>query len=273
VDLLAQHEKLVDRLDWEGVSRLILYQEPSMIGWSLGEIIVHGRNLAYGLVGEVLDEEDLLYTRRINAILAAVSLGKNTPTEIASYLYSHGYIPSQSPTHLPRYIDAAIDAGLLERIPVYGTRRRTVQRHVSPLTDLSFYLDARHAARDIPYTRDQLLDKARERIPFLFEVFVERALSQLCSLRPVKILRPNEIDIALVDRKGNLVIAGEVKMKEELQPRELARIKSRLLQANARYHVLVSLAEDPEAPAPVEHIPVNRLAQHAGRSECPVNTV
>ena len=68
VGLLSPLELLAapwGRLNRGMLEPLVFYQEPSLIGWSLEDIALHGWDLSYSLAGEVMNEEDMVLTSRM----------------------------------------------------------------------------------------------------------------------------------------------------------------------------------------------------------------
>ncbi len=241
VDLISPLELL--RVDWgledpKGlVEHLVFYQEPTLIGLGLGDIVASGMEYARSLVGEVLDEEDHRYTRRFDAILEALAAGRTRLTEISSYLYARGLIEKDSPSLITKYLGIMTAVGLIDRVEVWGGRG-SVYRHHSPLTDLAYYLQARYEFYEVPAPLDYGLRAAQRRIPLLVEVFVERLLSHLYGLKPVKILDP-EVDVALV-RGRRLALVAEVKwVSRSLRRDEVRRIEAKLSSLGAERALLV----------------------------------
>ena len=232
VDLLSPVELLaIDEWDLEGrelVEHLVFYQEPSLVGWPLRAIIEAGRGLAHGLVGEVLEEEDYAYTSRFNAILSALAAGRSKLGEIAGYLYSRGLLPSPQTGLITKYLAIMARIGLLERIPIISSRR-SVYRHASPLTYTIFYLEERYAYGDLPLSWGFLQKALRNIIPLLVERFFERFLAEINGLRPLRILKPYEIDIALAQGR-NIKLVAEVKWTHKLARKEVRRIEAKLAQ-------------------------------------------
>ncbi|ALL00464.1 hypothetical protein Pyrde_0414 [Pyrodictium delaneyi] len=229
VGLISPVELLATDWSLEGkilVEHLVFYQEPVLIGRSIKDIVLSGREFAKSLVGEVLDEEDYTYTRRFDAILEAIAAGRNKLTEIAAYLHARGLLEKPSTSHITKYIDVMLRTGLLERIEVWGKRRRSLYRHVSPLTELVYYLDARYGFYDLPLPWSYIEKAVKTRIPLLVERFMERLLAGLFGYKPVKILEP-EIDIALAEFQRIRLVA-EVKWVEKLTRRELRHIEEKL---------------------------------------------
>ena len=230
VELLAQYEPPATG-PREKAALLTLYQEPTQLGRSLLDTLLSGREYARSLVGEVLEEEDHAYTRRYDAILEALAAGRERPSEIAGYLHSRGLLPAAETGLVTKYLAEMARMGLIERIPVWGKKRRSVYRHASPLTDLVYYLDARYGFYDVPLPEAFVERAAWQRLPLLVERFVERLLAETHGLAPVKILEPEEIDVALALYRRVALVAEVKWVAGRLGQRELRRIEARL----ARY--------------------------------------
>ncbi|MCD6323990.1 MAG: hypothetical protein J7L55_02635 [Desulfurococcales archaeon] len=205
---------------------LTLYREPSMVGKGLMEAVITGRDFVRALLGEVLDEEDIAYTRRFDGVLEAVASGKDRLSEIAAHLHSRGLTPSPSTSHVMKYVNALLKAGLLERVEIWGKRRGSRYRHVSPLTDLIYWLNAKYGFFDIPLTMEFLQKAVKQRIPTLVERFVEALLAEVYGLKPVKILNP-EIDVALI-RFKKIYLVAEVKWKGRVKKEDVRKAESKL---------------------------------------------
>lgn len=219
------------------LERLIFYQEPVLVGRSLREIMLYSGDIARSLAGEVLAEEDYEATLRYHHILEGLSMGKTRISELSSYLYSRGLIPGQSPSYITKYIDAMLKIGLIEKIPVWG-KRKSIYRHLSPLTHTAYYLNAKYGIWDIPVGEDFLYNTGRTTIPNLMEIFVERMLSQDCGLRPVKILQP-EIDIALTRRRKPWLIA-EVKWRDNIRREDLRKTIDKLTNVKSAVKLMIT---------------------------------
>ncbi len=241
VDLLTPLELLntewgVD--DYRGlVERLVFYQEPFLIGLELSDIVASGYEYAKALLGEVLSEEDHAYTERFDAILEAIAAGYTRLSEITSYLYSRGLIEKQSTGLVTKYLQLMTRFGLLDRLEVWGKRRGSIYRHHSPLTDIAYYLHARYDFYEVPASLEYGVRAAKQRLPLLIEVFVERLFSLLRGAKPVKILEP-EIDVALT-RNRRLVAVIEVKWVSRLTGSEVRRIEEKLYSTEAEERILV----------------------------------
>ncbi len=250
----------------EFLELLVFYQEPVLIGRKLVDIVLGGKEIAQSLVGEVLSEEDQVFTERFNAILEAVAAGKTRLSEIASYLYSRGLLPKQSTSLITKYMGIMVKIGLLERIPVWGKKRKHLYRHVSPLISLQYYLHARYEHFDLqlPWS---FLEKAVSQItPLLIEQFIERLLAELWGLKPVKIVEPEEVDIALVEYR-RLKIVGEVKWRNKLSRSEINRIESRLHRYPEAEKILVVPDESIVPETSLKVLDIRKLVELARKPE------
>ncbi len=225
IDLLRHRWTVEPSKEWFEI--LVFYQEPVLLDRKIMDIVIGGKDIAQSLVGEVLSEEDQVAVERFNAILEAVAAGRTRLTEIAGYLHSRGLLPKQTTSLITKYMDIMVKIGLLERIPVWGKKRRHVYRHVSPLTSIQYYLHTRYEHFDIQLPWGFLEKAVSQYLPLLVEQFVERLLAEAWGLKPVKILEPDEIDIGLVEYK-KLRIVGEVKWKSKISRSEIKRIESKL---------------------------------------------
>ncbi len=247
---------------WGDAARLVFYQEPPAIGWGLEDVVESGWDYSKSLVGEILDEEDVAYTGRVDALLEAVAAGKTRLSEIASYLYSRGLLPKPSTGLVTKYILLATRLGLLERIPVWGRRRRSIYRHVSPLTSAAYYLQARYGFYDAAGDTGFGLRVVKGLLPRLVEQFAERFFAELYGLKPVKVLEP-EVDIALVEY-SRLRLVGEVKWRHRITRADVEAAESRLLGLGG-HAVLVVPRRDMVPPTRLEVWDLEEMAAAAAR--------
>jgi len=220
-----------------GVETVLYWQEPVWVGAQLPELVQGAYTFTLSLTSEVLAEEEATYSQRLLAILSAVAAGKSRLAEIASYLYTQGLIPSQSTGHIVKYIGEAVRVGLLERVPIYGAKRRGVYRHASPVTHLALYLQEKYYYYDVPTSPGTGLKLAENITPLQVEHFLERLLSHLYKARPVKILNP-ETDIALA-RGRSLVLAAEVKWRSHPTPAMIRRAEQNLARLPAQERLII----------------------------------
>ncbi|HII61048.1 TPA: ATP-binding protein [Pyrococcus horikoshii] len=176
------------------------------------------------LVGEVFEEEDIAFTSRYSGILEAVADGRNSTSEISSYLFSLGLIEKDNPGLISQYLKNLVETGLLVSRLVFGKRRKAFKyRHASPLIDLAFYMPS----------LNQMLERVRERflrarLPTYMEWFFEELLEKHFGMQPVKIAKPElEVDIALADFK-KIKVVGEVKWKENVGERDIRNTEEKL---------------------------------------------
>jgi len=210
------------------------------------------RDYVPSLTGEIFTEEDRELSQRYFAILEAVAGGKRTSGEISSELFSRGLIEKDSPGAVSQYLEILVNMGLLERVLLYGKRRRGYHyRHLSPVVDFAFYLNSKYGFFETGLPERSFSQHLQEKMPFYMETFFERFLARVHGLQPVKIALPDlEVDIALRKHK-RLTLVGEVKWKSRLTKRELGAVESKLTGIDAERRVLIVpeksiLPRDPE---------------------------
>ncbi len=149
-----------------------------------------------------------------------------------------GLIPKENTGLVSKYIDMLVKAGFLEKMSLFGSKRY-VLRHVSPLTAFGFYVEEKYGFYEglSLWGKEFLLKVFRNRASFLIEQFVERLLSRLWGLKPVKILKP-EVGIALVEYK-RLKVVGEVKWKGRVTREEVREAEEKLSKFDAERKILV----------------------------------
>ena len=234
VDLLAHPW---ENLDKKTVERIFFYQEPTQIGKTLEEIVLNAKYFVPALVGEILEEEDRTHSERFDGILEAVAVGKNTLTEISGYLHSKKIITTQSTSLITPYVKTLIDVGLLERVKLYGAKKRSIYTVSSPLIDLTYYLNGKYGFYDVDLPWDFIQKVLEKKVGFYAERFFERALSRIFGLQTVKIMKP-EIDIALVSF-GKIRIVAEVKWKNRIKKSEVREAEAKLAQTGAERRMLI----------------------------------
>jgi hypothetical protein len=259
---LLSTKKLVEGKDPKTLlERLVFYQEPSVIGWGVEDIIESGWDFSKTLVGEVLDEEDAAYTRRIDALMEAIALGKNRVSEMTSHMYSRRLIGKESTGLVTKYLSQAQWFGLIEKIPVWGRRKGSFYRHVSSLTWLAYYLQGRYGYYDMRGNIGFGVKVAKNLIPFLVEQFVERFLADLYGLKPVKVMEP-EIDIALAEYK-KLKIVAEVKWKKSIDREDVRKAEEKLYKVRAEKRFLILPDKDKAPKTSLETLDTEDLIKNA----------
>ncbi len=250
----------------EELEKIIFYQEPTQVGKELYPILEGSLNFSLSLLSEVLKEEEIAFSRRLEGILRVTSTGVNKPSRITSKLYSKGLIPKENTGLVSKYIDMLVKAGFLERVKIFGSRRY-VLRHVSPLTAFGFYVEEKYGFYEglSLWGKEFLLKVFRNRVSFLVEQFVERLLSELWRLRPVKVMEP-EVDIALVDYK-RLKVVGEVKWKKRVTQKEVREVEEKLSKFNVQRKILIVPEEDiVEGETDLEVWDVEKMSQEASKA-------
>ncbi|WP_240924268.1 ATP-binding protein [Thermococcus sp. 21S7] len=193
-----------------------------------------------GLVGEIFTEEERELTKRYWAILEAVADGKVSTGEIAGELSSRGLMENAFPGAVAPYLETLVGMGLLERLPVSGKRRKVYRyRHVSPLVDFAYYLNAKYGFFETGLPQKTVRRLLEETLPRYVEVFFERLLAQHYGLQPVRIEKPElELDVALVKNRRFYLVA-EVKWKEKLREWDIRKAENKFESAGAEVNLLI----------------------------------
>ena len=219
------------------------------------------------LIGEIFSEEERTYSRTYDAILKAVADGKQISSEISSYLYSLKLIPAEDPSLIHPYLKILENIGLLEKVKIYG-KNKYYYRHVSPVTDYYYYLDAKYGISEREIQPLQARKVLEEKIPHYVEQFMAKLLSKIMELWVEKIVEKDyEIDVALTDFK-KLKIVAEIKLKKELTEKELRKIEEKLEKYACR-KILIVLSEDilPRKPKELEVWDVKKILEYVLKSK------
>ncbi|MGC8932762.1 MAG: ATP-binding protein [Candidatus Methanodesulfokora sp.] len=227
----------------------IFLREPWLIPvWEKAEDLFRAipstaRLVVPSLIGEIFTEEERTYSRIYDGILKAVADGKQVSTEIASQLYSFKLIPAQDPSFIHPYLKILEGIGILEKVKLYG-RNKYYYRHVSPVIDYYYYLDAKYGISEREVQEDQAEKVLAEKIPHYAEQFVARLLSKAMGLWYERIVeRDYEVDVALTDFR-RLVAVVEVKWRETLTESELRSIEEKLMRFPCRKILFVPRKEE-----------------------------
>ncbi|AEC51916.1 hypothetical protein PNA2_1000 [Pyrococcus sp. NA2] len=198
------------------------------------------------LVGEVFEEEDIEFTSRYSGILEAVANGKNSASEISSYLYSLGLIEKDNPGLISQYLRNLVDMGLIVPRLVFGKRKKVFKyRLTSLLVDLAFYLNSKYAFFESGAgVGENVGEILRRRIPIYMEWFFEELLERYFGMQPIKIAKPElEVDIALRDFK-RIKVVGEVKWRESIGEKEIRKAEEKLRRFGEARKMLIVPSKD-----------------------------
>ncbi len=225
------------------------------------------RDYVPSLTGEIFTEEDKELSQRYFAILEAVASGKRTSGEIASELFSRGLIEKNYPGAVSQYLETLVDMGLLERMILYGKRRKGYHyRHVSPVVDFAFYMNSKYGFFETELPGRSLPQHLHEKMPLYMETFFERFLARQYGLQPVKIALPElEVDIALRKHK-HLNLVGEVKWKTRLTKKELKSVEDKLtgLDAERRFLIVPDRSLLPREPEDINVLDWRNFVELSG---------
>ncbi|HDN17849.1 MAG TPA: ATPase [Candidatus Bathyarchaeota archaeon] len=204
----------------------------------IASYLYEGRLIVHALLGEIFREEEKEMTKIYEGILKAVANGKGKSGEIANYLYSLGIVRVASSALLQKYLGILVDIGLLERLKIYG-KNKFRYFHVSPLTHLHYYLEAKYSYTEIETPKSFIRKVVNEQTPRLVEHFIRRFLSRCFGLQQIKIEEKDlEIDIALTEF-GRLKIVGDVNWSHKISRKDMRQIEEKLSKINAERKLLV----------------------------------
>ncbi|BCS92630.1 AAA family ATPase [Metallosphaera javensis (ex Sakai et al. 2022)] len=222
----------------------LLYKDPWVIPFvrDVREVQDRGYQLymvTKGLVGEIFEEEERQLTTLYEAILMSLAEGEWNTSVIAGSLAGKGLDVTAS--SVSGYLDVLASLGLVEKIEIFGPKRRArwYYRLSSPILSLMFYAEAKYnvsvteSVGELPLGRE-----------------VQFAVGELLAEKHGGIMAysPHEdIDVVIL-RDGRPVIGYEVKMGE-LDRREAERAVSRIRNAGIPRVGLVSLRDRPGSDA------------------------
>ena len=166
---------------------------------------------AKGLIGEVFSEEDRQLSRVYEAVLQLLAQGYWRAADIAAKLYEAGLSTSPQPGVATGVLRVLEEVGLVERIPLWRTRRaRVYYRHRSSLVSLLYSIaDYVEEVGETP-SPDTLLARYGVELQFnLGELLAERkGLRRGYSIPQ----GGRDIDVVLLDKRGRPEWGYEVKM-------------------------------------------------------------
>ena len=224
-DILINLEKYVKNPK-KLVETATYLREPILLRWfskDLIPVLKHLKLVVPALVGEIFTEEEKELSARYEGILRALSIGKNTLSEVASMLYSYNLIEKQDIASIKPYVKMLCELGLVKRIPEYFGKR-FYYFVSSPIIDLYYYLDEKYNFSETDVSEKCIAEK----IPKHVEDFFRSLLSKLFGMRAFIINKPDmEIDIALAEFK-KLKIVAEVKWKNNVSRGEMKRVEEKL---------------------------------------------
>jgi len=202
----------------------------------LATFLLEQKGSIKALIGEIFSEEERRLSLVYEGILKAISDGKNTSTEISSYLFSRKLIPKDNPGLIQRYLEVLRDIGLIDKVEVFDSRKFKYF-HISPLLDLHYYLEEKYAYSEVEVPEKFIRKVIDEKIPFHVESFFASLLSKKLGLKMVKVEKP-EVDIALTEF-NRIKVVGEVKWKK-INQKELEAIEEKLYHfKNAEKYIIL----------------------------------
>jgi predicted AAA+ superfamily ATPase len=194
------------------------------------------------LIGEIFEGEERQLTNLYETILLSLAEGEWNTAIISGALARKGFsVPSST---VSSYLETLVNMGLVEKIPIYGERKRArwYYRISSPIISLMFYAEAKYnisfseRAEDLPLGREIRFS--------IGELLAEKYEADL-AYSPYE-----DIDVVLL-KKGKPIIGYEVKIGE-FNKAEADRAIERIRSAGIPRAGLVSLKEKPNFNADEE---------------------
>jgi len=199
----------------ERIETAVYLREPILIPFYkppvrkfLARYLVDNKMTLQGLVGEIFREEEKYLSNVYDGIMHAVASGKNTSSEISSFLFSRGLLSKDNPGLIQGYLNTLVSMGIFQKEKVWE-KKKFVYHHLSPLLDLFFYADEKYGLMETELAPGFIRRVIDEKLPFHVERFVCSLASKVYGMEAVKIDEP-EIDLALVSFK-KLRVVGEIK--------------------------------------------------------------
>ncbi len=206
--------KAVEAVTWAIVARdpwLLRHLEPRGEPWrALAAEAPRLIPSAQGLVGEVFEEEERQLTRLYDAVLRLLAKGYWRAADIAARLYDAGLSTSPSPGAATGVLAVLEELGLVEKLPLWRTRRsRRYYRHRSSLVSLLYAFADQSEELGLPPSPEQV--RARYGVELAFNIGEMLAYAKSLA-RGYSIQRERDIDVVLLDRRGRALWGYEAKM-------------------------------------------------------------
>ncbi|MCY0858819.1 MAG: AAA family ATPase [Sulfolobaceae archaeon] len=225
----------------------MLYRDP----WTINFVrdIDDLRNKAYelftvtkALIGEIFEEEERQLTNLYESVLLSLAEGEWNTSTISGVLTSRGF--SVTPSTISSYLETLVNMGLVEKIPIYGEKRRArwYYRISSPMVSLMFYAEAKY---NVSFTQSVgELPLGRE-IQFCIGELLAEKYNATFAYSPYE-----DIDVVLL-KENRPIIGYEVKIGE-FSSADARRAIERIRSAGIPKVGLISLKERPNFNADEE---------------------
>jgi hypothetical protein len=163
------------------------------------------------LFGEIFEDEDKKLTETYEGIIRAISLGKENTGNITTYLYNNNLIKKDNPGFISAYIDTLVKIGVLNKLEIFGKKKRYIYKLKSAPIDFFFYIDSKYKNN---ISSKELVMAWNNKVSFYIERFISDLISENKGLSKIRYNYPNkEIDIVL--KKFTILdTIGSVKWKD-----------------------------------------------------------
>ena len=245
---LARHLRPREAVLWAVVARdpwILRFVTPQGEPWR----VIAGRAaslapISRSLVGEVFAEEEKQLTRLYEAVLTLLAQGYWSSKALAQKLYEARLISGPQPGIVTGLLSQLEGVGLVDKISLWRTRgSRYYYKHRSPL--LSILMKVGELVEELgvgPDPEDLVHEVALELQFTMGELLArQRGLSRAYTILPHG---QGDIDVVLLDKSKNPVIAYEVKIGE-ITRNEARKAVERIRKYGIPRAGLISLTEKP----------------------------
>ncbi len=222
----------------------LLLREPLTIDYYDGEkndilavVLRASLNTIPALIGEIFQEEQRSLSAIYEGVLRAVATGHSVSGDIADHLFSHRLIQKNDPSLVQQYLVNMVGFGVLKKTKVFN-KNRYRYRHASHLVHLYYYADEHYNISERDPSNTELNRIAREVIPHLMEDAVREHFAERYGLTEAVIETPDhDVDVCLLKFQKPEIV-GEVKWKENVKKRDIARAEEVLSEIEAKRRFL-----------------------------------
>lgn len=205
----------------------------------LADYLEEGKIIIKELIGEIFAEEERELTNIYENIMKSVADGKKHQYRNSQCFVFKKLISKNNPGVLQKYLNLLTEMGILEKIVVFGKRKKFRYFHGSPLIDLHYYLESKYFYTEVETPKKFIKKVIEEKIPRHVEQFFRNLLAKIYGMEH-KIIEEKdlEIDIALFEFK-KLKIIGEVKWKDFISKKEIKKIEEKMNRFSAKKILIV----------------------------------
>jgi hypothetical protein len=239
-DVAGSFPKGIDKKELLELS--ILLSEPLAIGYYekdmkpmelASTLISSGKFLVPALIGEIFNEEERKMTNIYSAILRAIASGKNTTTEISSFLFSRKLIEKDNPGSVTQYLQNLLDIKIIKKVSI-ANKKSYMYEHVSHLIEMYYYGDEKYNLSEMEFDNKHVTSIVENIFPRIVERYVRSFLARKFGLGEA-IIKEADYDIdGYLTKFKSCEIALEVKWKNEMDGKDIADAEETLSKVKSK---------------------------------------